>query len=195
MNIILLNGAGSSGKSQLAKAIQHLADIPYIAVSFDAFFNMMPRSHIVGGPFSKEGFDFAPYESGGKPAISVETGELGKKLVNSIPSITKIMADNGLNLIIDEILFGDEQLKAYLECLKEHKLYFIGVKCSLEAMEEREILRGDRAIGLSRDQYNKVHQSFRPYDLEIDTTNNSSFTCARQILKLIEKISPDFSRF
>ena len=187
MNIILLNGAGSSGKSQLTKAIQHLADIPYIAVSFDAFFNMMPRSNIVGGSFAKEGFDFAPYESYGKPAISVETGELGKKLVNSIPSIAKTMADNGLNLIIDEILFGDEQLKAYLECLKEHKLYFIGVKCSLGVMEERELLRGDRAIGLSRDQYNKVHKGYRPYDLEVDTTNNASFTCAWQILDFIAK--------
>jgi chloramphenicol 3-O phosphotransferase len=187
MTIIFLNGAGSSGKSSIAKAIQHLADKPYIILSFDTFFNMLPRNYIVGGLYAKEGFNFIPYESEGKPAIKVESGEIGKRLATTIPKVAKIMADRGFNLIIDEILFGDELLKSYIELLKEHKMYFIAVKCTLESMEEREILRGDRAIGLSRDQINKVHKGFRPYDLEVDTTHSSSFSCAKKILDFINK--------
>jgi chloramphenicol 3-O phosphotransferase len=94
------------------------------------------------------------------------------------------LANCGHHLIIDEVVFEDEMLKDYVQALREHTTYFIGVFCALSLMQERELLRGDRAIGLSNDQMDKVHQGTRAYDLAVDTSYQSSFEAAKQILIL-----------
>ncbi|MBN1684356.1 MAG: hypothetical protein JW855_02845 [Gammaproteobacteria bacterium] len=66
-----------------------------------------------------------------------------------MPCLAKILADQGHHLIIDEVLFGHDLLKDYVNLLKSHTVYFIGVFCDLSIMQEREILRRDRVIGLS----------------------------------------------
>lgn len=48
-----------------------------------------------------------------------------------------------------------EALKACAQHLKGHTVYYIGVFCDLAAMQEREVLRRDRCIGLSNDQMHK----------------------------------------
>ena len=58
-----------------------------------------------------------------------------------------------------------------------------GVFCDLRVMQEREILRRDRCIGLSNDQIDRVHQGeLSSYDLGVDTSNISPFMAANQIL-------------
>ncbi|MFN7039384.1 MAG: chloramphenicol phosphotransferase CPT family protein [Alphaproteobacteria bacterium] len=189
MTIIFLNGAGSAGKSSIAKAIQELADEPYLTIGFDVFYNMMPWKYVGSGAKAKEGFSFVTsQDSEGKTVTRVNTGNFGAKVNNIIPKVIKTMADDNFNIIIDEILFGDDQLKLYMRLLQNHVVYFVGVKCSLEALEEREYLRGDRLTGLSREQVNKVHEGFRPYDLTVDTTHNSCFNCAKSILEFTKKI-------
>ena len=54
-------------------------------------------------------------------------------------------------------------------------------------MQEREILRRDRAIGLANGQINRVHDGLREYDFSVNTTHNSSFALARDILQFINK--------
>jgi len=48
-------------------------------------------------------------------------------------------------------------------------------------------LRGDRVIGLSNDEINKVHAGTREYDLIVNTTHQSPFEIARKILKFVEE--------
>ena len=52
-------------------------------------------------------------------------------------------------------------------------------------MQEREILRRDRAIGLSNDQIDRVHDGIREYDLNVNTSTKSSFEVAKQILAFV----------
>ena len=66
----------------------------------------------------------------------------------------------------------------------------VGVSSSLETMEEREILRGDRVIGTARTGKEKDFPY--SYDLTIDTTHNSPFINAKKILHLIERKNADF---
>ena len=80
-------------------------------------------------------------------------------------------------------------LKNYVSALTDETVYFIGIHCALPTMEEREVLRGDRSIGLSHGQINRVHKAPRHYDFTIDTTNASSFECAKQIMEFI-KLNP-----
>jgi len=186
MTVIFLNGAGSSGKSSIAKALVYLSDKPWLTIGIDSFIDMMPSDYTGFGKKASEGFQFVLRQEDGKPAIACESGEFGNKIVGAMSKVVKLLADSGLDLIIDEVLFEDELLKNYALELSSHIVYFVCVKCSLEVMEEREFLRGDRAIGLSRDQYTKVHKGLRPYDLEVDTTSKSSFICATEILEFIE---------
>ncbi|ETZ06935.1 chloramphenicol phosphotransferase-like protein [Holospora obtusa F1] len=70
-----------------------------------------------------------------------------------------MLAASENNLIIDEVIFDEEALKAYVHHLKTHTVYYIGVFCDLAVMQERKILRRDRCIDLSNDQIDRVHQS------------------------------------
>jgi chloramphenicol 3-O phosphotransferase len=92
----------------------------------------------------------------------------------------------GNNLIIDEVLFNDQQLKSYVDKLADHTVYFVGVKCDLAIMQEREYLRRDRALGLSNDQFDRVRTGIREYDLTVDTSNSSVFDVAREIIDFID---------
>lgn len=186
--IIFLNGCGSSGKTSIARGIQHLSAQPWLRFGIDLFIDMMPDQYIAFGEKAKEGyFSFVPGENERGPTMHVETGPLGDQIFAGMPAIAHILAHQGNNLIIDEVLFGDKILRKYVEHLKSHTAYFIGVDCDLRAMQEREVLRRDRAIGLSNDQFNRVHLGIREYDLKVDTTCTSPFTVARQILTFMDK--------
>jgi chloramphenicol 3-O-phosphotransferase len=53
-------------------------------------------------------------------------------------------------------------------------------------MQEREILRGDRVIGLSNGQIDYVHAGKREYDLTVDTAHTPPFTLAKDILTFVK---------
>lgn len=108
------------------------------------------------------------------------------QLFRIMPDFAKLLANQGNNLIIDEVLFSDSDLKPYIDALSNHVVYFIGVFCDLATMQEREMLRRDRAIGLSNDQINRVHTGSREYDLKVDTSAASPFQVATQILTFLE---------
>lgn len=121
--------------------------------------------------------------------MRVEAGPKGDQLFGIMPDFANLLANRGNNLIIDEVLFDDAQLKSYIDALKNHTVYFIGVFCDLAVMQEREILRNDRAIGLSNDQIDRVHHGLREYDFSVDATAASPFKVATLILNFIESTS------
>lgn len=53
-------------------------------------------------------------------------------------------------------------------------------------MQEREIIRRDRWIGLANGQFDRAHKTnLIHYDLQINTTNILPFVAARQILQFV----------
>ena len=56
------------------------------------------------------------------------------------------------------------------------------VFCERHSSQERELLRGDREIGLSNDQIDKINSMKFQYDLEINTDILSPFEAAKQII-------------
>lgn len=180
--IILLNGAGSSGKTSIARAIQHLSCEQWLTFGVDTFIEMTP--YLSSGK-DAEYFSFVPGENNRGPLMSVESKHTGDKLFGVMADVALLLANQSNNLIIDEVLLGDEHLKSYVDKLAEHTTYFIGIKCDLAIMQEREFLRRDRAIGLSNDQFDRVHSGMREYDLTVDTSNLSAFDAAREIIDFI----------
>jgi chloramphenicol 3-O phosphotransferase len=58
-------------------------------------------------------------------------------------------------------------------------------------MQEREILRRDRCLGLSNGQIDRVHQGqLNAYDFTVDITTLTPFEAVRQILEYAEPPCP-----
>jgi len=47
-------------------------------------------------------------------------------------------------------------LENYASALKNFQVFYVKVDCELPLIEEKEILRGDRSLGLARAQFAKI---------------------------------------
>ena len=185
--IIFLNGCSSAGKSLIVRAIQHLSDEFWLNFGFDTFFKAMPPKYLPFGEKADEGIQFVPKNDEDKvQPVEVKSGKYGEELAKSIPKIFKLLADDGHLLILDEVVWKEEEMKDYALSLKNHEVYFVKVTCKLELAEEREKIRGDRVWGLARDQYSKIENLKWKYDLQVDTSQLTPFESAKKILEVVE---------
>lgn len=157
--VLVLNGASSSGKTTIAKALQaHLEEV-YLLCGLDMFWNMTPPS--VG-------------------ASSVNFPHLKTAMARSIIAL----AETGHNVVVDIVLCGTEPDRAFMQTLKSINPVMIKVDCELHELERREQDRGNRKPGLARSQYETVHAD-KEYDLEIDTTTTSTDGCVQLIAEYL----------
>jgi chloramphenicol 3-O phosphotransferase len=90
------------------------------------------------------------------------------------------MAEQGNNLIVDEVMIGPGKAQDYRSLLSGFDFRFVGLFSPLDVLEARERGRGDRKAGLARWQYHRVHRGV-VYDLEIDTTATTPLENAQTI--------------
>lgn len=173
--VIVLNGVGSVGKSSTAEALQALASRPLLHVAMDAFIQMMPMK-LVGHP---DGLVFKTRSEAGMPSLEIRTGPVLERALAGMRGAVAALADAGNDLIVDEVMLGDEHLD-YRALLAGHDLRFVGLFAALEVLEARERRRGNREIGLSRWQYGRVHAGV-DYDLRIDTDQTTPVENAARI--------------
>lgn len=102
--IILLNGCSSSGKTTIAKAIQHLSEEPWLLLGIDTFFHMMPSKYVGFGEKAAEGYHFIPGQDEEGPLMGIESGSFGNAVMDSIPKVVQSLAGDAHNLIVDEVL-------------------------------------------------------------------------------------------
>lgn len=175
--VVILNGTSSSGKTSLARAIQRLANGPALRVSMDDFLEMMPPRFAN----DDEAFSFR-LVSGAEPAeVEIGTGSYGAALMRGMRASVAALADQGLDLVVDDVMLGADDQAHYREVLAEHTVTFVAVRCAMETAEQRERDRGDRDIGMARWQFTRVHAG-RTYDLEVSTDEVSPDEGARVIL-------------
>ena len=169
--IILLNGTSSSGKTSLARALQSLLNSAYLYLSLDMFGEMFPDDY-----------------------IDVEDEDLAETRKNKILSIMldciTFLASSGNKLIVDHVLDESDYMPKLIKQLSHFKLTFISVICPLEILEERELQRKDRRIGLARSQFDNVHKG-RLYDFEIDTSISTPEECAFKVINYIASANLD----
>lgn len=174
--IIVLNGVGSVGKSSTAKALQAIASAPFLHVSMDTFFEMLPEG-MIGHP---DGVIFDTMEHDGKPSVAIRTGPVMQRTMRGMRHAIAAMARQGNDLIVDDVMLGRGEAQGYRDLLAAFDLRFVGLLAPLDVLEARERQRGDRLIGLARWQFDRVHAGLS-YDLEIDTTVLSPMDCAHRI--------------
>ena len=71
----------------------------------------------------------------------------------------------------------------YRAALAGLNVWFVGVRCALGVVEQREALRPGRFPGTANSHFESVHAHGLDYDLEVDTSENDPNTCARQIMQ------------
>jgi chloramphenicol 3-O phosphotransferase len=167
-HVIILNGVGSVGKSATARAFQAITARPFLYVAMDAFIDMLPAG-LFGDP---EGLIFETTMDHGKPSTAVRTGPILARAMQGMRHAVAAMAEQGNNLIVDEVMIGQHKAQHYRALLSRFDVRFVGLFAPLDVLEARERARGDRQAGLARWQYQRVHRDIA-YDLEIDTTTTT----------------------
>lgn len=182
-NIVLLNGASSSGKTAIAHALQQMMDEFYIHTGFDHFMERVPlRFHA----FSDGTEPASPYgahwvmPSGQPPVSEIRWGPEGVRVLSGMYQAIAGLASAGNNVIVDDVIFDPSILRAAVRALDGFDVLFVGVRCPLEVGREREVARGDRMSGLAEIQHEPVH-AHGVYDLEVDTSVSTAMECAMVI--------------
>ena len=173
--VIVLNGASSSGKTGIARCLQAILPQPWIRLGVDDLLQALPPRVLGAG----SGIAF---EQGG--AITV--GDDFRELEAAWNAGVAAMARAGARVIIDDVFLSgaasQERLRAQLAGLE---ILWVGVRCDPAIAAGREIARGDRMVGMAATQAELVHRGVR-YDLEVDTSGTESMDCARAIAERVE---------
>jgi chloramphenicol 3-O phosphotransferase len=170
VQVIVLNGGSSSGKSAIAHALQAILPQPWLSLSVDDLVAALPPSLTDSGSgivFGQRG--------------EVVVGGGFRQIEAAWLAGLGAMARAGARVIFDDVFLGggasQERVRAGLDGL--HVLW-VGVHCDPEIAVRRELSRGDRVAGMAAAQAETVHQGV-VYDIEIDTSNTESLDCARAI--------------
>ncbi|WP_428376918.1 chloramphenicol phosphotransferase CPT family protein [Lichenicoccus sp.] len=166
--VIILNGAGSVGKSSTAHALQEITTKPFLHVSMDVFIDMLPK-RMFGHP---DGMIFDIEQEQGAPSVVIKTGPVMARTMRGMRHAIAALAAPGNDLVVDDVMLEAGEADHYRALLTGVNLRFVGLLASLEVLEARERARGDRQLGLARWQFDRVHRGQR-YDLEIETSDST----------------------
>ena len=189
--VILLNGSSSSGKTTLAKALQHAIVEPLQHVALDQFRDGMPdRIRGLNSPTGTpgaSGLNVVPRDVDGEPLTHIEFGEIGEKVLRAMRRSVLALAAEGVSVVLDDLLFKPTYLHDYAVALEGIPTYLIGVRCPLDVVEAREAERVGRFPGTARSHFESIHAHGAPYDLEVDTSRCTPAECAEQVVKRLEE--------
>ncbi|SOC43228.1 chloramphenicol phosphotransferase CPT family protein [Ureibacillus acetophenoni] len=163
--IIVLNGVSSSGKSSLAHELTKLLP-DFFTFSIDNYDIVIDKME----------------DRENERLIPIETEYFYHKNV-------AMFADRGVNLILDQIIHDTKTMHTFYETLSEYTILFVGVHCSPEELTRRELLRGDRHIGLAISQLEFVHKQ-EVYDIEVNTEQQPLSVCANLIVNRLNNAVP-----
>ena len=172
-NIFFLNGASSSGKSSIAKALQEIIEAPCIHWCIDDYLSTYQQ------------------ELWGKKEIVQQEWP---KIIRGFHAAGAAVARAGNLVIMDDVLESEPPwVENLLELFEGLSVLFVGVHCPLAELESREKERKERKDGMARLQFDQVH-SIALYDVEVDTSMLSPQECAATINEHIRSV-PQFMAF
>lgn len=191
--IIFLNGTSSAGKTTLAHALQEQLREPYLHIALDQFRDgMPPRFRGLNAPSGSEGergLNVVPVRDGASAYTEVRFGEMGRRMLRGMRRAIAAMADEGNNVIIDDIILEPDFLEDYLRALVDHRVYFVGVMCPPEVINEREKVRPGRFPGTAVGHFAVCH-AHDTYDVAVDTSKLMPDACARRVKTFMEREQP-----
>lgn len=182
-SVIFLNGASSSGKTTLGRALQDLLDEPYLLMGLDTCFAMVPARWAGGqmGAHREQGFQYVDEpDDNGKPVSGISYGPIGLRMLEGFHRAVREFVQAGNSVVVDEMMLGPEVRDDWFVTLAGLDVVSVGVRCDLDELERREDARSGRA-GLARWSEKRVHEGM-VYDLWVDTTCRAAEACADEIV-------------
>ncbi|HXW34556.1 MAG TPA: hypothetical protein VEJ87_08245 [Acidimicrobiales bacterium] len=170
--LVILNGASCSGKTTIATAFRDqraaVGDF-WLSTGIDDYIAKVPAEwRAVGaekGRFAANGVRFEATQEG----MEVRVGCVGRRLFSAYQSGVVAAVRAGLNVIVDELVIDKRSWDDWTMAIGDLDHVWVGVRCSLKVLEERERTRPHQYAGLARGQAASVHR-FARYDFELDTT-------------------------
>jgi chloramphenicol 3-O phosphotransferase len=174
-NLLVLNGASSSGKSVTAQALFELSEGEYHLTGFDALLERLQ-------PFGSE----HPHGllGGLERSLRIMAFQLGDgrfKIFQQLHQEVLELLESGKQVILETSLMERRALLDAAQAFAPHGGYFIGMKPPLEISESWEAQRGNRPQGQARKHYEQIH-AHGCYDLILDPSKESPENCAKHIL-------------
>jgi chloramphenicol 3-O phosphotransferase len=133
----------------------------FLACQADSFFGVDGRT--------APGFSWVATVVAGVPSFAIEPGALGSGLVRAAHAYWRACADAGIDQVIDDVWLQRDWAQDLQTALAGIPVIWVGVRCPIHVLEQRERDRGDRTIGQARGHADVVHQ-WMPYDVEIDSS-------------------------
>ena len=131
-------------KSATAGALQTITAEPFLHVQMDAYLDMLPE-RMFGHP---DGLVFDATEDRGCPSVSISSGRVVEHAMHGMRHAIAAMAALGNRLIVDDVLLESAREQQYRRLLSPFGVRLIGLFAPLELLEERELARGDRKVGV-----------------------------------------------
>ncbi len=185
-NVIFLNGSSSAGKTTIATMLQQLLPDPYQHIALDQFRDGMPGrfrglNSPEGAPGAR-GLNVVPTQREGQLVTRIAFGDHGEQVLRGMRRAIAAFAREGNHVIIDDLLFRPEYLHDYALALEDLDVWLVGVRCSLDVVNQREGRRTGRFPGTATSHFHEVHAHGSEYDLEVDTSHTSPRECAQRIV-------------
>ncbi|MEM1051251.1 MAG: chloramphenicol phosphotransferase [Pseudomonadota bacterium] len=177
--VIILNGVSSAGKSTIARELQDRADFTLLHVEMGKFLSFLPN----GDEFKPDWFELVKVQNSAGKLPRIVNGPRGEKLLKVMRQFVIHAAHEGLDMVVDEVCHAAE-IADYREGLAGCRALFVKILAPLDELERRERARGNRLIGLAREQSGHLHQAVT-YDLEINTLAGKTTDQAAQILRAV----------
>jgi chloramphenicol 3-O phosphotransferase len=165
--IILLNGASSSGKSSIGRALLPLLPDPWFLVPVDGISGMRATVH----------------------RRTLDDDEIDEMLIRTRKGYHRVVAalvSVGNDVIMDYPLSEQWRLDDLLDVLRGYDVTLVEVRCAPEELALREQSRGDRPIGLAVSQ--TTVYAHDAYDIAVDSTSADPHTCATAIAGALDSV-------
>ncbi|NNL66562.1 MAG: AAA family ATPase [Myxococcales bacterium] len=160
--IILIDGASSSGKTTLARALQARLDEPFWHFSIDHLRDagVLPLERIRSGEFRWD--------------------RLRPGFFEGFHRCLPALAHAGNDLIVEHIVESEAWMARLLALLSDVDVFFVALRCPLDELERREAERGDRRPGEARADFER-DGGFALHDLALDATRTPEENAAALI--------------
>jgi chloramphenicol 3-O phosphotransferase len=190
-NVIFLNGSSSAGKTTLAIMLQQMLDEPYQHIALDQFRDGMPGRYrglnSPPGTPGHSGLNIVPMDKDGERLTHIRFGDHGEQVLRGMRRAIAAFARAGNHVIIDDLLFRPSYLDDYAEALAGIPAWLIGVRCSLDVVNQRESIRTGRFPGTATSHFHEVHAHPAGYDLEVNTSAATPRACAELIIARLQE--------
>lgn len=158
--IIFLNGAPSTGKTTIARALHQALPAPVFYQSLDDFRSSIRPEFWIHG----------------------RTPGLFDRVVDAYLSCLRELAGHGFDIVAESIILPTD-LPRYDELFGAFDVILIGVTCPLPVLRQRELNRSDRYNGfLEPDLTEYAALNSHAYELLIDTSTEPTETSLTRIL-------------